>query len=119
MSLLDEDEMPHRVTIKGPPTLVRDSGGGTNPTWPTTAAAGVPCQIMFGSSGESNEFSQSQFERNTNTIAFNESRSSVLVRGYLIVDDVTGDSYRITNISRKQGIGGIPDYLIVSVTQVE
>lgn len=119
MSLLDLDELPHAVDVYGPPTLVRDTGGGTNPTWPTLAAAAVPCQIMFGSAGESNEFSQSQFERNTNNIAFNEASSSVLVRGYKLVDVRTGDSYRITNISRKQGIGGIPDYLIVSVTQVE
>jgi hypothetical protein len=69
--------------------------------------------------GESNEFSQSEFERNSHTIAFNEASSAYLVRGYKLIDDVNGDAYRITGISRKRGIGGIPDYLIVQVTQVE
>lgn len=119
MSLLDESEMPMSVDVLGPPLVTTDSAGGSVITWPTTAASGVPCQIMFGGGGESNEYSQSQFERNTHTIAFNESRSDVLIRGYKLVDTRDGSSYRITGISRKQGIGSIPDYLIVQVTQVE
>ncbi len=119
MSLLDEDSMPHRVSVYGPPVNVQDSGGGINPTWPTLAASGVPAQIMFGGGGESSRFDQSQFQSNTNTIAFNEQRSDILIRGWKIVDDVSGDSFHITGISRKQGIGGIPDYLIVQVSQVE
>ena len=64
MSLLDEDEMDQSVSIYGPPVNVQDAGGGINPTWPTLAAAGVPCQLMVGGGSEGNEFSQSQFEKN-------------------------------------------------------
>lgn len=119
MSLLDDDEMPHRVSVYGPPVNVQDSGGGINPTWPTLAASNVPAQIMFGGGGENPRWNQSQFEGNVNTIAFNGSHADILIRGWKLVDDVTGDSYHITGISRKQGIGGIPDYLIVQVAQVE
>ncbi len=119
MSLLDLDSLPHRCSVLGPPVNVQDSGGGINPTWPTLAASGVPCQIMFGGGGESSRFDQSQFQPNTHTIAFNEASADLLNRGWKLVDDVSGDSFHITGISRKQGIGGIPDYLIVQVTQVE
>ncbi len=119
MSLLDSAELPHLVSVFGPPVNVQDSGGGTNPTWPTLAASGVPCQIMFGGGGESSRFDQSQFQSNTHTIAFNEASADLLVRGWKLVDDVTGDSFHISGISRKRGIGGIPDYLVVQVTQVE
>lgn len=116
--LLDLDELPHVVSIYRS-RLVADSGGGINPVYDVLVAAGVPCQIMFGTSTERSEFSQSQFQRNSNTIAFNESSGDYLARGESLTDDRTGDKYRLTGISRKQGIGTIPDYLIVSVTAVE
>ncbi len=109
--------MPHQVSVYYP-TLSTDTSGGTNEDWTTPAATGVPCQIMFGEGGESNEYSQSQFQRNVNTIAFNEEWWDVLTRGERLTDDRTGDKYRVTGISKKQGIGGIPDFIIVGVTQV-
>jgi len=115
--LLDVDELPHAVSIYSPSNSV-DGGGGTNTVWTTLVAANVPCQIMFGEGGERNEYDQSQFERNTNTIAFNESAEPLIARGYRFTDERTSEKYRVTGVSRKQGIGGIPDYLIVQVTQV-
>lgn len=52
------DETPHVLTCLGPPTVVRDSGGGETVTWPTTRTASVGGLLSTLSGSEREMFAQ-------------------------------------------------------------
>jgi len=119
VSLLDPDLMPHSVTIFGPPDISQDTSGGDNPTWPTIRTANVPCQIMAGAGGERDEFEQSQRPVSTHTIVFGYGGDGGVRPGDKLVDDNTGKTYRFTGDRPQQGIGGIGDFNVITVRQVD
>ncbi len=115
MSLFDD--LPHSVTIHGPPTVTADNAGGEVITWPVVRAAGVPCLILTGQGGERDEFSQSQRTRNQHTIAFSDYDGGV-TNGDKVTDDKTGATYRFTGDRPQQGVGGIESWNLITVTEL-
>jgi hypothetical protein len=115
MSLFDD--LPHSVTIYGPPTVTADSARGQVITWPTVRASGVPCLIARGSGSESNEFSQTERPRQSHFIAFSDNDGGI-EPGDKVVNDTTGETYRFTGDRQQQGVGGIEDFNIISVTEI-
>lgn len=115
MSLFDS--LPHQVTILGPPTVTNDASGAQIITWPTTRTANVPCLILQNTGSERDEFSQSERQRAQHTIAFGCNDGNIQV-GDKLVDDKTGASYRFTGNRPQQGVGGIGDFNIITVTEL-
>jgi hypothetical protein len=115
MSLFDNLE--HRITIYGPPVMTEDAAGAQVPTWPNVRASAVPCIILFGQGGEANEFSQSERQRQSHTIAFGDYDGG-LQSGDIMVDDYTGRTFRFTGDRKQQGYGGIQDFIYITVTEL-
>lgn len=112
MSLFDD--LPHSVSVYGPPVLVNDTSKGQIITWPTLRAANVPCLILQGTGVERDEFDQSQRQVAQHSIAFSDYDGGLQV-GDKLVDDRTGISYRFTGDRPQQGVGGIEDFNIITV----
>lgn len=115
MSLFDN--LPHKISIYGPPNVELDAAGGEVITWPTLRAAGVPCIILAGAGSERDEFEQSQRPRSTHTITFGCNDGGALP-GDKIVNDATDETYRYTGNKSQQGIGGIPSFNQITVTEL-
>jgi hypothetical protein len=114
MSLFDE--LPHSVSVYGPPTVTTDASGGEVITWPTLRAANVPCLILQGSATETGDFSQSQNQRVLHSIAFSDYDGGIQP-GDKLVNDLNGRTYRFTGGRPQQSVGGIQDFNIISVTE--
>jgi len=115
MSLFDD--LPHLVSIYGPPTVVLDAARGEKITWPTLRAASVPCLILQGTATEQDEFGQAQRQVAQHSIAFSDYDGGV-EPGDKLVDDRTGRSYRFTGDRPQQGVGGIADFNIILVREM-
>lgn len=115
MSLFDE--LPHAVSIYGPPTVTNDASGGQIITWPTLRAAAIPCLILQGTGSERDEFSQSERQRAQHSIAFGCNDGGIQ-EGDKLVDDRTGAAYRFTGNRPQQGVGGIGDFNVITVTEL-
>lgn len=116
MSLFDD--LPHSVTIYGPPNTVQDASRGEVITWPTVRAANVPCLICAGPGGERDEFDQSQRPVNTHNIAFAGDNDGGVQPGDKLVNDKTGATYRFTGDRPQQGVGGIDDWNLITVREM-
>ncbi len=114
MSLLDD--MQHSISVYRAVTTL-DASGADIVSW-VLRTANVPCLICQGAGGERNEFDQTQFQRSTHTIAFGTAGDGGIQRGDQLVDDNTGAVYRYTGGKPQQGYGGIPDFNIITVTEV-
>ena len=108
------DSLPHICTIYGPPTTATDTGGGVLTTWPTVRQANVPCLFNSSMAGERDVFSQPNLS-GTNTVAFNE--YAEVERGDLLVvvdGPYAGQQMRVDGINSVDGIGNIPNFLLVT-----
>lgn len=115
MSLFDD--LPHSVSIYGPPLVTPDSSGGEVITWPTLRTAGVPCLIRRGTGSENDEFNQTQRQVATHSIAFSDNDGG-LELGDLLINEKTLEKYRFTGDRPQQGVGGIEDFNIITVRQL-
>jgi hypothetical protein len=115
MSLFDD--LPHRITIHGPPVIVTDAAKGKYPTWPTVRASGVPCLILQGTGSERDEFSQDQRQVATHSIAFSGCDGGIET-GDKIVNDTTGKTYWFTGTRPQQGVGNIDGFNVISVREL-
>lgn len=115
MSLFDD--LPHSVSIYLP-TVAQDASGGEVITFTTLRAAGVPCLISAGQGGERDEFTQSQRQVSTHTIAFAGDNDGGVQPGDQLVDDNTGSIYRYTGGRPQQGVGGIANWNLITVREM-
>lgn len=118
--LIDPGNMPHSVTIYYP-TIAQDASRGEVVTYPAgnVRSANVPCLILAGAGGERGEWYQSKRPANTHTIAFGTDTDGDVQPGDQLVDDTTGDIYRFTGGKPQQGVGGIDNFNVISVFQVD
>lgn len=115
------DAPTHRVTLysttAGITAATRDTGGGTALTY-TSAQAAVPCLINTISANEQLRYAQVQVIV-THTIAFLSSVLTVtLAQEWKIVDDDTGDTYRIKGLRKGRQQGGIPAFTYADVEEL-
>lgn len=115
MSLFDD--LPHRVSIYGPPLVVTDASRGQTITWPTLRTPNVPCLILQGTATERDEFDQSQRQVAQHSIAFGDNDGGLEV-GDLLVNDRTGVKYRFTGDRPQEGVGGIDDFNVITVREL-
>lgn len=114
MSLFDD--MPHSVTVYKP-TVTQDGSRGEVVTYDTVRAANVPCLICQGAGSERDEFYQTERPVNTHTIAFGDDDGGVQP-GDQLTNDGTGDVYHYSGGKPQEGVGGIDDFNVISVRQV-
>lgn len=111
------DAPPHSVTIYGPPTAVRDGGGGTTITHGTTRQANVPCSINTTGASSRGVFDQDGMTV-THTIAILTSvLSSAVARGDKAVTDDTSETYHIVGIQKGRAYGSIPGFTYLQCQQ--
>lgn len=116
MSLFDSG-LEHSVSIYSP-TVVQDASKGEVITWTTLRAANVPCLILQGRGNNRDEFSQSQRPVSEHTIAFSDYDGGVQP-GDRLTNDKTGAVYAYDGGRPQQGVGGIADWNLIGVREME
>ena len=117
MSLFDR--LPHRVDLY-PPTVARDSGGGTSLTYPAARSTDVPCLICSPTDTTQDRFSQDNLVGQY-TLAF-RGTVTVLRGDKVVVTDsgglFDGVSMHVTGIKYQPAVGGIAAHLHVAAERV-
>jgi len=117
MSLFDR--LPHRVDLY-PPTVARDSGGGTSLTYPAARATDVPCLINSPFDSATDRFAQDNLIGQY-TLAL-RGTVTVLRGDKVVVTDsgglFDGISLHVTGIKTQPAVGGIAAHLHITAERV-
>lgn len=108
--------MEHEVTCYGPPTISRDSGGGTTITWSTTRTSGIRCLISAPQTSTSERFGQEQLQGTVTVATFD----TTVQRGDKLTVNTgpySGYSLHVTGVKRQ--VGGLLGFETIYHIQCE
>lgn len=110
----------HEVTIYGPPTAARDSGGGVTLTWPTARTSGVKCVLNVSGANSQDRFSQDQLVGPVTAAMLD---TSVRRGDKLTVTagpTLVGTSFHVTGVKTQPGLDflGISEVCHVTLEQI-